>query len=143
MCCIRKMNACQARPCVTMCTAQKPCGHVTLNVVRPCVLTKDDNNMSCATSCDCVCFPRVMNGMPRTMSSKSLCSQGPWVHSTPDIVQPYVNSKGDNATPRSTLFIHVCFPNDDITRPTSYDSQCCPREMIACHARHSLIVCAA
>ena len=64
--------------------------------------------------------------------------------------------------PRSTLFDRVCYPkvmfarhvgvvrpfvlpkeDDGMPRPMSSDYVYCPREVMACHARRRLTVCAA
>ena len=47
-------------------------------------------------------------------------------HVLPDVVQPSVLSKG----------------GDDMPRPTLSDLACSPREVVSCHARHCLTVCA-
>ena len=48
-----------------------------------------------------------------------------WWHSMPDIIRPWMVSNRDNSMPR----------------PRLSDRVCCPRAMIACHARHHSTRC--
>ena len=83
--------------------------------------------MSRSTSFDRVRCPKeVMSCHARRLSTMCAALRRCW-HAMPDVVRPFVLPKGD----------------DGIPRPTSFDRVCCPKAMMACHARRSLTVCAA
>ena len=63
-----------------------------LDVVRPCVLSKDSD------------------GMPRPTLPTVCAFQGQLCHATPDMIRPSGQSKGGDIIPRLTLFDHVCSP---------------------------------
>ena len=60
VCCPKVMFACHARRRSTVCAIQRRCWHVTLDVVRPCVLSKGGDVMSRPTKIDRVCCPKVV-----------------------------------------------------------------------------------
>ena len=60
MCGPREMMACQAQRCPNIYSAQGPCMHATLYVIRLHVQFKGDNGMSRPTSSDCVCCLKAM-----------------------------------------------------------------------------------
>ena len=55
MYCPKEMMACQAQHFQTVYPTQSPCIHATPNVIRLCVQSKGDDEMSRPTSSDCVC----------------------------------------------------------------------------------------
>ena len=75
--------------------------------------------MSRPTSYDRVCCPKAMISCHAQCRSTVCASQMRWWHATPDVIQPCVLSKGSDVMPR----------------PTSSDCVCCPRAVMACHAR--------
>ena len=81
-------------------------------------------SMSRPTSSDNLCFPRSMWACQARDRLTVHAVEGKRWHDLPDVVWSCVLSKGDYGTPCST----------------SFDSVCCPRAMMACHARRSLIV---
>ena len=62
--------------------------------------------------------------MPRHTLFDRCAAQGRLWHATPDVVRPFMVSKGDDGMP--------C--------PMSFDRLCCPKAMMACHARRRLTV---
>ena len=109
VCYQRAMMACNARCLPTMC-----------------VFPKGDDVMSCPTSYDRVYFSWVIM-LCHTRRHPIVCAaQGPYGHTTRNIVRLCVLSKGDNNIPRRT----------------SSDRLCSPRVIMACHARRRPTVCA-
>ena len=77
-------------------------------------------------SLDHVCRPRAMMACRARRCSTVCAAQRRCLHATPDVVRLCVLPKGDDGMPR----------------PTSFDSVCFPKAMMACHARRCLTVCA-
>ena len=156
-CSPRVMISCHAPRRPTVGAVQGRRWHAKLDVIRPCVLSKGGDGMPRLTSCDRLWCPRAVISCharrrpivfcPMAMMScheRPRCSpravisclaprrptvsavQGRRWHATPDVIQPCVLSKGSD-----------CMPH-----PMSSDCLCCPKAMIACHARRRLTVCA-
>ena len=58
VCCPRATLAFYTQHCPTVCYAQGPWWHATLNTVLSCVLSKGNDIMPCSTSSNCVCKTR-------------------------------------------------------------------------------------
>ena len=104
------------------------------------VLPKGYDCMSRQTSSECVWCTRVIIEC-HTRPHPTMCAaHGPCRHATPYVVQLCVQSKGDdNILCRPCLIVYA-FQNDDgMPRPILSDCVCCTKEMMACHARRSLI----
>ena len=143
LCCQRAKMACHARRRSTVCAAKRrrwhatpdavrPCVlpkgddgmHATPDVVRPCVLPKGDDGMPRPTSLDRVCCPKAMMAChARRRSTVCAAKRRRW-HATPDVVRPCVLPKGDDGMPR----------------PTSFNRVCCPKMLMASHARRRSFV---
>ena len=121
------MIACNARHRLTVCVSQGKLWLVMPDIVRPSVLPKGHDGIPRSTSSDCVCCPREIMACHTPRRLNVCATQGTCGHAKTDVVQPYVQSKGDDGMPRLTLSDRVCFP----------------REMIACNDRRRLIVCVA
>ena len=119
--------ACHALCHLTVCVVQGLLCHSTPDVVRPCVKSKGNDGIPCSKFFNCVCFLNAMMECQAGRYSTVLAFQGRRCHATPDVVRSCLLSKGVDVMPR----------------PTSFDHVCCPKAMIACHARRSSTVCAA
>ena len=126
LCCPRAMMACHARRRPTVYAVKGRRWHATPDVVRPCVLQKGEDGMPRQTPFDRVC-PKAMMACHARRRSTVCAAQRRWWHATPDVVRPCVLPKGDDGMPR----------------PTSFNCVCCPKAVMACHARHRSTVCAA
>ena len=125
--------AVQGRQChVTPDVAHRVCSQRALmsrhaRRCRPCVRSSGGDVMPRPTSSDRACSPRVvMSCHARRHSTVCAVQRRRW-HAMPDVVRPCLPSKGYDGMPRST----------------SFDRLCCPKAMMACHARRSSTVCAA
>ncbi len=110
---------------MTLCIVQGLWWHATPHVVRVYVHYKGNYSMPCSSSSDRVCCPRAMTTSHAWRRPNVCAIQGLWWHAMPYIVLPCMLLKG----------------NDGIPCPISSDRICCPRVMMACHARHSPFVC--
>ena len=120
VCFSRAMIACHVRRCPTVCVVKRLCMHATLDVVRPCVLSKNHDGMPRRTSSrqsvlskgydvmprptfyDRMYYPRAMVGC-HVQRYSTVCSiYGLELHVMPDIIRPCVMSKGHDIshTPR-------------------------------------------
>ena len=77
------------------------------------------------TSFDHVCWPRAVMSCHARRRLTVNAAQRRWWHATSDVVQQCVLSKGGDVMPR----------------PTSSNCMCCPRAVMACHARRRSTVC--
>ena len=172
VCCPKAMMACHPRRRPTVCAAQGLWWHATPYAVRPCVLPKGDDGMTHSTSLNRVCCPTAMTACHGRRRSTVCAAKRRWLHAMPDDVRPSVLPKGYDGMPRPTLSDRVCCPrammawharrrsticavqgrwwhatpdvvwlsvlpngDDGVPRPTLFDRVCCPKAMIACHAR--------
>ena len=116
---------CLARCRLTVFSAQGTCGHAMPDVVRLCVKSKDKERMKRSTFFNRMCCPRYTISC-HTRRSLTMCfSQRQWWHATPDVVRPYVISKGNDYMPRRTLS----------------DRLFCPMALMACHAQCRATIC--
>ena len=126
LCSPREVVSCHARCPSTVCAAQRQLYHATPDIVRPSVLSKGGDVVPRTTSFDCVCCPKdMMECHAQSRSTVCAVQRRRW-HVTPNVVQPCLLSKG----------------GDVMRRPTSFDSVCCPRAVMACHPRPRPTVCA-
>ena len=143
VCCPRAVMACHSRCC-------RPCALYTCSDVMPRTTSFDRacssrGVMSChtrhrltvcaaqrrramprPTSFDHVCWPRAVMSCHARRRLTVNAAQRRWWHATSDVVQPCVLSKGGDVMPR----------------PTSSNCMCCPRAVMACHARCHPTMCA-
>ena len=70
---------------------------------RLCVLSKGSDVMPRPTSFDRLCCPKTMMAFHAQHRPTVRAVQGPCCHATPDVVRPYVQSKGGDIMPRPTL----------------------------------------
>ena len=95
-----------------------------MSIVR--VLPKGDAGMPCLMMFDRVCCPKVMLAChARRRSTVCAVQRRSW-HVTPDVVRPCLPSMGYYGMPRPMLF----------------DCVCCPKAIMACHARRRSTGCA-
>ena len=118
------MRACQDQLFLTVCAVQKRWWHATPNVIWPYVLSKRDDCMPSPMSSDCVCFPSAMIACHARRHPTVCAAQGRWWNVTPDVIQSYVLSKGD----------------DNMPRPTSSGRVYCLRAMMTCHTLRHLTI---
>ena len=95
------------------------------DVIRPCVLSKGDNGMPHPTPSDRLFCPRAKMACHARHPLTVCAVQGILWLSTPDIVQTYVQYKGDG-----------------MPHPMSSDRVCFPKGIIECQAQHHPCVCA-
>ena len=95
------------------------------DVIRSCVLAKGGDVLSRLKSFNRVCCPKAVMSCHAQCSLTVEASQGRLFHATPNVVQLCLRSKGYNG----------------MAFPTSFDSVCCQKAMIACHARLCFTVC--
>ena len=143
VCCPKALMACHVRCCSTLFAVHGLLWHAPPDVVRSCVLPKEDNGMPRPTSFDRVCCTKaVMSYHARRIST--VCA-----------------SQRKDGMPRPTSFDRVCCPKtvmacharrrltvcaaqgpDVMPCSTSFNRVCCPKAMLACHARRRSTVCA-
>ena len=90
-----------------------------------CLLSKVDDGLPSAMSSDHICCPRAMMAYQARRIPTVYVVQGIWFHAMTDVVRPCVQTKG----------------NDWKSRLTSSNCLCCPRMMMAWHARRHPTVC--
>ena len=149
----REIMSCHARRHSSVFAAQQRWCYATPNVVRPSVLSKGGDGMSCSTSSDRVCSRREVMSCHARCRLTVCAAQRRWYHATTDVVRPSVLSRGGNDMSRPTSFERVCCPkavmssspnvvlscvlpkgDDGMPRPTSFDHVSCPKAVMACHA---------
>ena len=121
------MMACHTRRFLTVCLIEGQWKHAILDVVYPFMLFKGDDDIPHPTSFDRVCCLRDMRACQDRRCLTVCAVQKQWWHATPNVIRPYVLSKGDDCMPR----------------PMSSDCVFFPSAMIACHARRHPTVCSA
>ena len=113
---------------------------------RPFVLSKGYDGMPRPTTADRLCCQRAkMACHARRRSTVCAAKRRRW-HATPDAVRPCVLPKGDDGMHATPDVVRPCVlpkGDDGMPRPTSLDRVCCPKAMMACHARRRSTVCAA
>lgn len=138
VCCPWVIMACHARRHPIVCPIKGAWWYSTPNIVQKYVLPNEDNVMPRATYYDQVCCLKAMWACNAQLhpilcvvqgrwSSPTMCSlQRRWWHATLEIIHFGVQYKGDDSIPCTT----------------TSDRACCPMDMMTCHARSCLTVCA-
>ncbi|TMW80672.1 hypothetical protein EJD97_016943 [Solanum chilense] len=137
---------CHARHHPTVCAAKGPCWHVTPNVVRLCLLSKGNDSMKYPTSFDRVCCTRVIMACHVDVVPPCELLKGDDRIVIHNVIQPCVQSKGNDYMPRPTSSNRVCFPRAkldvmaDVIQPCS-DRSWCLSAIMACYARRRSTIC--
>ena len=126
VCCPRAMMACNARCRSTMCDAYGRYSNATADIIQPCVIPKGDYGMSSLTSSGHLRCPMPMRSYHARHHQTMCAIQRRLSHAKFNMVRPCLYFKGDDGLP--------CLPPSDCV--------CCPRAMMACHARRFLTLCA-
>ena len=114
-----------------------------------------------ARRCSTVCAVKGDDGMPHPTSFDRVCCLKVVMACTPNVVRPCLPFKGYDGMPRPTLFNRVMSKGSDVM-PRSMlttmcvvqgrcchamldvaDRVCCPKAIMACHARRRSTVCTA
>ena len=107
-------------------------GITTPNIVRPCLMSKGYIDLPSPALPKYVCCPRSMMACQAQRCLTMYTVQGQWWYTTPNVVWPYMLSKGDYLCHADIVFTCVQSKRDDgMQCPTSFIHVCYTRLMMS------------